>query len=178
MRTVTRRYGSGLAFGVLLGIIIGLLCGRWMPATPIAASATQGYENFAIATGLADERIEAVYFLDYLTGELKCGIINPKTGKFVAMFNYNVAADFANIGAAAGGAKYLLVTGLADLPVPRGRGNNQFGKSIVYIAETQSGFVAAYTIQWNPGLLSAGRGQGGTFTLLDIAPFRSTAIRD
>lgn len=167
-----------LAGGLAAGLVLGLFARTMLPRVPVQASATEGFDNFAIATGLADGTVEGVYFLDYLTGELKCAVVNPKTGKFTASFHYNVAADFRQAGAAAGNAKYLLVTGLADMPVPRGGGNVQLGKSIVYIAEANTGIVAAYTIQWNPALLARGTPQEGVFRLLDIMPFRSTAIRD
>jgi hypothetical protein len=166
-----------LAAGIAVGLLMGVLAHSMLPVVQVQATATEGFDNFAIATGLADQSVEAVYFLDYLTGELKCAVINPKTGKFTAFFSYNVANDF-RVAGAAGNAKYLVVTGVADMPVPRGGGNNQFGKSIVYIAEANSGVVAAYAIQWNPALLAAGRPQEGRFQLLDIAPFRTTAIRD
>jgi hypothetical protein len=177
---MTRRSNRWLAWlgcGVAVGLALGLAVHRLLPGVPVQATATEGFDNFAIATGLAGQQVEGVYFLDYLTGELKCAVINPQTGTFNAFFSYNVAADFAKAGAAAN-AKYLMVTGLADLPVPRGGGNNQLGKSIIYIAEANSGVVAAYSIQWNPSLLAAGRPQQGTFRLLDIRPFRTTAIRD
>jgi hypothetical protein len=164
--------------GLAVGLVLGLIAHRMLPQVQVHATATEGFDNFAIATGLADGSVEGVYFLDYLTGELKCAVINPKTGKFTASFTYNVAADFRQAGAGAGNAKYLLVTGLADMPVPRGAGNFQYGKSIVYIAEATSGLVAAYTIQWNPALLASGRPQQGAFQLLDFMQFRTTAVRD
>ena len=164
--------------GLAAGLVLGLMAHRMLPQVPVQATATEGFDNFAIATGLADGSVEGVYFLDYLTGELKCAVINPKTGKFTASFTYNVAADFRQAGAGAGNAKYLLVTGIADMPVPRGAGNVQYGKSVVYIAEAQSGLVAAYTIQWNPALLAGNRPQQGSFVLLDFMPFRTTAVRD
>jgi hypothetical protein len=167
-----------LAGGLAAGLVLGVLAHNLLPVVPVQASATEGFDSFAIATGLADQSVEAVYFLDYLTGELKCAVVNPKTGKFSAFFNYNVGADFRTAGAAGGAPKYLLVTGLADMPVPRGGGNNQLGKSIVYIAEANSGIVAAYTIQWNPAGLAAGRPQEGIFRLLDIRAFRTTTVRD
>lgn len=178
MTGISTRSFIWLVGGIAVGLVVGVASHRLLPGTPIHATATEGVDNFAIATGLADSQVEAVYFLDYLTGELKCAVVNRQTGSFGAFFNYNVAADFRKAGAAAAGAKYLMVTGLADMPVPRGGGNNQLGKSIVYIAEANSGIVAAYTIQWNPSLLAAGRPQSGTFVLLDIQQFRTTAIRD
>ena len=67
--------------GIVAGLVIGLnIQGLW-PSVPLHASATHGLERFAIATGLVDERVEALYFLDYLTGDLRAAVINPKTGK-------------------------------------------------------------------------------------------------
>ena len=164
--------------GLAAGLVLGFLAHHMLPKIPVQATATEGFDNFAIATGLADGSVEGVYFLDYLTGELKCAVVNPKTGKFTATFAYNVAADFRQAGAGAGNAKYLLVTGLADMPVPRGGGNVQFGKSIVYIAEANSAKVAAYTIPWNSAFHAAGKPQVGEFQPLDVAEFRTAFVRD
>jgi hypothetical protein len=162
-----------LAAGVVLGLIVGLnISGVW-PSIPLHATATQGLDKFAIATGLVDDSVEAIYFLDFLTGELRAAVINPKTGKFNALYKRNIAADF---GAAGAGARYLVVTGFADMP--RGRSNFQYAKSIVYVAEASSGQVAAYTIPWNSALQAAGKPQQGEFVPLDSALFRTAFVRD
>jgi hypothetical protein len=162
-----------LAVGVVLGLIVGLnVSGLW-PQVPLHATATQGLDKFAIATGLVDDNVEAIYFLDFLTGDLSAAVINPKTGKFNALFTRNIASDF---GAVNKNARYLIVTGFADMP--RGRSNFQFAKSIVYVAEASSGKVAAYTIPWNSANQASGAAQKGEFQPLDVAAFRTTIIRD
>jgi len=173
MNSWTQSRAVWLAVGAVLGLVVGLnVSGIW-PSIPLHATATQGLDKFAIATGLVDDTVEAVYFLDFLTGDLRAAVINPKTGKFNSYFTRNIAADFGAIGK---GARYLIVTGFADMP--RGRANFQFAKSIVYVAEAGSGQVAAYTIPWNSALQAAGKPFRGEFKPLDVAQFRTAFIRD
>ena len=167
---------SGLAWLVaaaVLGLVAGLnLAGVW-PSVPLHASATQGLDKFAIATGLVDSEVEALYFLDFLTGDLRAAVIDQKTGKFNAFFTRNIAADFGAVGK---GARYLVVTGSANMP--RGRNNFQYAKSIVYVAEANTGQVAAYTIPWNSSFQASGKPQQGEFQPLDVAQFRTAFVRD
>ncbi|MCI0493125.1 MAG: hypothetical protein L0Z07_09325 [Planctomycetes bacterium] len=162
-----------LGTGIVVGLILGLnIQGIW-PSVPLHASATHGLDKFAIATGLVDNEVEALYFLDFLTGDLRAAVINPKTGKFNAFFTRNIAADF---GGAGRGTGYLLVTGQADMP--RGRSDYQFAQSIVYVAEATTGQVATYTIPWNSAFQAAGKTQYGEFQPLDVAQFRTAFVRD
>ena len=124
MKRLQSRWVVWLVPGIILGGLVGLNLRSFLPSVPLHASATQGFDNFAIATGLIDNRIEGLFFLDYVTGQLKCAVINPKTGKFNAAFARDVASDFG--GASQGEAKYLMVTGLADMA--RGRANFQIGR--------------------------------------------------
>jgi hypothetical protein len=173
MNRLIRTRPASLASGVVLGLIIGLnIQGIW-PSVPLHASATHGLDKFAIATGLVDNGVEALYFLDYLTGDMRAAVINPKTGRFNAFFTRNIAADFGGAGRSTG---YLLVTGFADMP--RGANNFQFAQSIVYVADVTTGRVAAYTIPWNSTLHAAGRPQYGEFQPLDVQQFRTAFVRD
>lgn len=162
-----------LAVGLVVGLVAGLnIQGLW-PNVPLHASATQGYENFSIATGLVDNGVEGLYFLDYLTGDLVGAVVNPQTGKFNAKFTYNVSQDFTSAGR---NAKYLMVTGLVNMP--RGRAGFQPASSIVYIADVTSGQVGAYVMPWNSSMQAANKPQTGVFQALDLQQFRSTVIRD
>lgn len=164
---------AALAAGAVLGLIVGLNAAGLWPSIPLHATATHGLDKFAIATGLVDDTVEAIYFLDFLTGDLRAGVINPKTGKFNAIYTRNIATDF---GAAGAGSRYLLVTGFADMP--RGRANFQYAKSIVYVADASTGKIAAYTIPWNSAFQAAGKSQQGEFVPLDAAQFRTAFVRD
>jgi hypothetical protein len=162
-------------------LVVGMAMGAALTAgwhgltdTPKAmAMATHGADNFAIATGLIDDQIEALYFLDFLTGELRATIINRRTAAFTANFQYNVLADFPGISDE---PKFLMVTGLADLP--RGRGATQIAKSLVYVAEATSGQVAAYVLPFNSTLHAAGSPQTGGFVKVAGGSFRDAFVRD
>jgi hypothetical protein len=168
-----RSRSACLGAGTVLGLIIGLnIEGLW-PSAPLHAAATHGIDKFAIATGLVDSGVEALYFLDFLTGDMRAAVINPKTGAFNSFYSRNIAADFGGAGRNSG---YLMVTGAAD--IPRGTANFQFARSIVYVAEASTGVVAAYTIPWNSSLQAAGRPQWGEFQRLDVKPFRTAFVRD
>ncbi len=165
-----------LLVGLMLGAVVGLNLRGLLPHVPLHASATQGFDNFAIATGLVDDQVEGLYFLDFITGDLRCAVINPKTGKFNSLFTYNVASDFTARGGGQRNAKYLMVTGLANMP--RGRSKFQFARSIIYVAEATTGEVAAYTIPWNPAMQAAGKSQSGLFQPLDRAKIRTMTLRE
>jgi len=163
---------------LVLGIFVGmLLIAAWHgvgQGVQVQASATQGESNFAIATGLIDNGVEGLYFLDYLTGDLRAVVLNRRTGRFSGFFEYNIQADFAAVTSK--NPKFLMVTGLVD--VPRGRGPTQIGSSAIFIAEATSGLVNAYAIKWNSSMYAAGKDQKDTFVLLDGAQMRTTFVRD
>ncbi len=73
-----RQYRWLIAVGA--GLIGGLILGGLWPHTPLYAIATDRADTFAMATGFLDSetRTEAVYFLDFLTGDLTAvGAGNP-----------------------------------------------------------------------------------------------------
>lgn len=162
---------------LVVGIAIGAaLTAGWhgLATTPRAhAVATHGADNFAIATGLVDDQIEALYFLDYLTGDLRAAIVNRRNGQFTGYFRYNVLQDFEAVGDP---ARFLMVTGMADLP--RGSGPTQIGKALIYVAEASSGQVAAYVLPFNSTLNASGALQSGSFVRVARGSFRDAFVRD
>lgn len=164
-----------LGIGAVVGLVIGLnVRGIW-PNIPLHATATHGFDNFAIATGLIDNEIEALYFLDFLTGDLKAAVLNQRTGDFGAMFHYNVAKDFAGV-AGAKNPRYLMVTGEAN--IPRGKAGYQLGMSAIYIAEANSAQLVAYLLPWNSSLHAAGKPQQGQFVPVGRLQLRTAFVRD
>jgi hypothetical protein len=164
---------ASLGLGLVLGLVVGLnIQGIW-PSVPLHAAATHGIDKFAIATGFVDNTVEALYFLDFLTGDMRAAVINPKTGKFNSRFARNIAADFGGAGRNSG---YLIVTGAANMP--RGTSNFQFANNVVYVAEASTGIVAAYTIPWNSSAQASGKLQQSQIVLLDAQAFRAAPIRD
>lgn len=123
--------------------------------------------------GARRQQRRGIYFLDFLTGDMRAAVINPKTGKFTSFFTRNIAADFGGAGRSSG---YLLVTGSVNMP--RGANNFQYANSIVYVAEAATGQVAAYTIPWNSTQHASGKSQFGEFQPLDVRQFRTAFVRD
>lgn len=171
-----QRLGNQAAL-LIVGIALGaVLVAGWhgISHTPRAlASATHGADNFAIATGMIDDNIEALYFLDFLTGDLRGAVVSRRNGQFTGFFQYNVLADFDQVTDV---PRFLMVTGLAD--IPRGRGPTQIGQSLIYVAEATSGQVFAYALPFDSTLNAAGKPQVGTFIRVGGGSFRDTFVRD
>jgi hypothetical protein len=166
-------YTALLVVGITLG---GALTAGWhgVSTTPKAAAvATHGSDNFAIATGLVDNDIEALYFLDFLTGDLRATIVNRRNAAFSSFFEYNILQDFQGIGDP---PRFLMVTGAAD--IPQGRAGMQIGRSLIYIAEATTGQVAAYVLPYNSTLHASGAPQTGRFVKVASGSFRSAFVRD
>jgi hypothetical protein len=165
-----------LVLGLFAGVVLtaaGLGLGGLGSGVQVQATATHGVDNFAIATGFVDQRVEALYFLDFLTGELRAVTISRRTGQFDSLYEYNVQQDF---GVKIKNPKYLLVTGRGLLP--RGSRDTQLAASLVYVAEATTGQVYAYAMPWDPTASAAGRTQSGRFISMGGGSMRSTVIRD
>ncbi len=161
-----------LVLGIVLGLVVGLnVAGIW-PQIPVQATATHGQDGFAIATGPLSGDIEAVYVLDYLTGDLKGAVLNLQTGQFMTAYEYNVGKDLAGSGVK--NPRYAMVTGVADL---RRGGLGQMGQSVVYVAEFSSGKLAAYGMPWTTGRENVLAAVKSPFVLLNIVKFRSVDVR-
>lgn len=162
---------------MVLGIFVGgLISVCWFGVGQplhVHATATHGESNFAIATGPADGEIEAFYFLDFLTGDLRAAVVNRRNAGFAAFFERNIQQDFGGVSK---NPKYLMVTGLANLP--RGSGPSQLGNSLIYVAEASSGQVCAYALPFSSPLNNAGKQQRGTFELVASGTFRTTFVRE
>ena len=164
------RLGVGLVTGLGMGLVIGLLFAGYWPNVPLHAVATDRTDAFAMATGSCDESVEAVYFLDFLTGELSAAVVSKQTGHFNAFYAHNVVADLGINPARA--PRFLMTTGTVDLRRTGGK-TTALSRSLVYVAELQSGKVAAYAIPWSSSAWTAGQTLRGDFTLLDVRRFRN-----
>lgn len=174
MRTWTRWHVGAVAAALVVGVAIGIIVRTAAPPTPVHATATMGSENFAVATGLVDDGVEAFYFLDFLTGTLKATVVNTRDVGFSAYYEYDITADFPT---ATQNPKYLMVTGMAN--IPRGRGRSQLARSVVYITEVTTGRMAAYIMPWDSTVQARGGKQQGTFYNIGTVPLRAdTFVRD
>ncbi len=167
--TGSTRFGIHIAAAITVAFVFGVLAAGYWPNVPIHAVATDRTDGFAMATGYCDEQVEAVYFLDFLTGDLSAAVVSKQTGRFNAFYTYNVAGDLAVSPGRA--PRYLLTTGSADLRRSGGKANS-LSRSLVYVSELNSGKVAAYAIPWSSSAWNAGQSLRGQFTLLDVGRFR------
>lgn len=154
-----------LAVGVVAGVCLSSL---W-PNERAFAAATDRDSRFAMATCQVSDisGVEGVFVLDFLTGQLRGGVLNTKTGKFQYTYVRNVAADF-NIDPSAE-PHFAIVSGRASLP---NAGRIQPAQGVVYIAELSSGRVAAYMFPYQQGNNS---GAGIQMTPLDSFQFREAS---
>lgn len=167
---------------LVAGLFVGVLAMRWfgphpamLPVPPAFAVATDRFENFALATGPLDEDVEAVFVLDFLTGDLKATVLSPQLGRFNAFYQRNIVQDMGIDPAK--NPRYLMVTGVVNLR--RGMGQTaRPGACAVYIAELTTGKLAAYAIPWTPQFYNAGVPVQGELIPLDITQFRQAVVRE
>ena len=172
MPQVFRRAGAGNARLVWLaiGVLVGSLGSGLMPHAPLYASASYGTENFIIATGDVDDGIEGIYILDLLTGDLKGMVLNTNTRVFTSFYQWNIMKDFE----ATKNPKFLMVTGVADMR--RGAAKFRMGRSVVYIADVNSGTVAAYGVPWDSTRAAQGAPIQAQFIPLDKKQVRTVVV--
>ncbi|MBN1590536.1 MAG: hypothetical protein JW888_13560 [Pirellulales bacterium] len=159
-----------LAVGLLLGVVVAGFC----PHAPLHASATDRFQTFAVATGMVDDGVEAIYFLDFLTGDLKARVLSKQIPpRFNAFYERNILRDFGVDPTK--NPRYLMVTGLNDLR--RGGSRLRPSVGVCYVVEITTGRVAAYAIPWDAQSHASGQMSSGEIILLDVNQFRTAAIR-
>ncbi len=159
---------------LILGVLAGLVIGGFWPSSPLHAVATDRYENFAMATGPLDNDVEALYFLDSVTGDLTAAVLSTQSGRFNSFYQYNILNDLGVDPSS--NPRYLMVTGVADLR--RGRARFRPAAAVVYVAELTTGKVGAYAIPWAPERHNAGAPFYGSFVRLHVTQFRAATIRE
>ncbi len=163
-----------LAFGLSLGLVIGLnVSGLW-PQVPLHAVATHGQENFAICTAPMDMDVEAIFTLDDVTGDLKAAVLNIQTRRFNTLYEYNVTQDLPTPNSK--NPHYRIVSG--EINIRQVVTGGQLARSVVYVAETTTGQIVAYGVPWLPGRASSPIPFKGSLIPLDRWQFRTTAIRN
>ena len=159
---------------LILGLIVGLLIGSSLPYSPAHAVATDRFDNFAICTGQVTQGLEALYVLDFLTGQLKAGVLSPQSGKFSALYVRDIGRDLGVNPQQ--NPKFLMVSGDAQIQA-RGAGMNRGTSSVLYVAELSTGRIGVYTIPWSGQILNST--VNAPLILLDMQQFRDAGlIRD
>jgi hypothetical protein len=157
------------AIGAVVGVLGGLaLSGLW-PHTPLYAVATDRIDTLCMATGPVDTEVEAVYFLDLLTGDLKAVVLGKQPLTWTGYFQANAANDLGIDPRQ--NPKFLMVTGICNLR--RGGGSRlQPSSAMCYVAELTSGKVVAYALPWSPSMYAAGQPQNGDLRPVGVTRFR------
>jgi hypothetical protein len=122
-------------------------------------------DKFAACTCPMDINSEGFFILDFLTGDLTGGVLNPQAAaaKFTRMFSYNVLGDLG-VQAGAKEPRFLLLAGGMNFVGP---GANTMAQSVLYVTDVTTGVTAAYAIPWVPQQARVpGRAE---LVLLDIA---------
>lgn len=172
----------GLTMGLLVGVgmLVGALVtlGQRDAALPfpdrlLHATATDNGGTMAIATGPIDGEVEGLFILDFLTGELQCLVVNSRTGQLGGLFKHNVALD---LGVEQGKQpKYIMVTGMANFRTASA-GNIRPAASIVYVADSNTGNYAAYSLPWNRQAQQVNVAQFNPMVLIGAGSARQVAV--
>jgi hypothetical protein len=164
-----------IGLGIFWGGMLSDNQGMSLEIPVLAQSTSYGEDGFVAGTARLEDDLDAFYFFDGLTGELKVVAINPRTRKFMAEFSRNVAEDF-KLEKDVKNPRFMVVTGLADLV--EADGNLRWGTSLFYVLERGSGKAACYGIQLPTGLRSQDNVFRGPLVGLDTAKLRKTKVRD
>lgn len=155
-----------------IGLAVGLVWGGLLPNTPLHAVSTDRADTYAIATGPVDTEVEALYLLDFLTGDLGAFVLGKQAGIWSGRFVCNVARDLGVDSQK--NPQFMMVTGIAGLR-RFGGSRQQPSSAVCYVAEVTSGRLAAYAIPWSVNQYNAGQQQGGPLRLVGVIPFRPAA---
>ncbi|REJ98807.1 MAG: hypothetical protein DWQ35_00075 [Planctomycetota bacterium] len=160
-----------LAIGIAAGTLVTVALTSPSSGTLVQATATHGIDKFAIATGQLDESTEAIYFLDFLTLELKGAALSRQTAKFTTLYKRNIANDFRGSTGDRDlkNPRFLLVTGLGNL---QQRGGDRIAKAVVYVVEVNSGLCAAYATPERRSRRATGTTSTDELILLHVLPLR------
>lgn len=126
---------------LLLGVAIGAGVVWSWPRKPVFAYSSDRNDKFSMTTALTGPTSEAVFVLDFLTGQLKGFSLGRTSERFMMVYSRSIAQDFQVDPNKP--ARYALVSGLAQRS---GRGATSWAASYLYVAELSTGRVQAYAI--------------------------------
>ncbi|MGO8749379.1 MAG: hypothetical protein ACLQNE_25750 [Thermoguttaceae bacterium] len=179
----------------ILGLVVGLSFSGLWPHTPLHAVATDRTENAVLCTVPVDQGVEAVFYLDSLTGWIRGAVPSRQVeGAFQATWQHNVNVDLTafvtrmnagikSAGKAAGrpemqlpqNPKYMVTSGLIDYPT---RATLRPASSVLYVAEASTGVVLCYAIPWNSSAHISNQPWAGDLKLWSCATFATAIVRN
>jgi len=128
---------------VAVGVGLALAVDRLMTPVPVHALTALADEAFAVCTVPLNAGVEGLFMLDFETGDLSGGVINPTTGKFAGAYKHNVLQDLGFKAGQAKNPRFLMVAGAAEL---QAGGAATFASSVLYVTDSSTGVTAAYAI--------------------------------
>jgi hypothetical protein len=192
---MTRRRWSRVRWYVavagVFGLLLGLVIGNFHKDQPVKAWGVDRVDNFIIATGPVDGEVEAVYFLDSMTGVLTARVLSKIGNSFQASFSANVGGDLKTLVEGVNtriraetnskkrvgpprpeiqlpqNPKYVMTTGMADLlrgkAMPPGM---RPAAAVVYVVEVNTGVMVVYGVPWSSEYHTTGRLQAAQLQFL------------
>lgn len=137
------RFSRSCLLWLLLGLVTGGGIAWTLPHRAIHAYSSDRNDKFTMTTAVTGPTTEAVFVLDFLTGQLRGFALDRSAQQFMVVYNRSVAADFrvdANKT-----TRYALVSGMAQRTT---RGNQSWAPSYLYVAELSTGRVQCYAIPY------------------------------
>ncbi len=151
---------GGLVGVLAVGLVGGLAGGHLVPR-PVAAAATDRFQDSVMATGTValkpGQDADGVWLLDYKAGKLLGTVIDKAAGKIVGWAEVDLVGEFGVQPQQ--DVHFMMLTGFVTR-----------GQSALYVAETSTGKFGVYTM--GPG----GNGAGVVIRRHDLTSFRQTAL--
>jgi len=146
MQNVKVNRVAWLAGGLILGLAIAYFC----PHEPTYANTADRDTQFSMVTipvgvsaaGINDP-MDAVFILDFLTGQLKGAALNRQIGRFASFYFRDLSKDFEVDGDA--DPHYCMVSGYSQMP---NQNNVSMASGMLFVGELTSGKVAGYSFPW------------------------------
>jgi hypothetical protein len=139
--------GSSVAV-VTAAFVAGLVVGRGPSLLPLPralAMSSLADDSFAVCTAAIDATMEGFFMLDFQTGDLTGGVLNPNTAKFTTSYRSNVLNDLGFKPGQVKEPRFLLVPGRAAFA---GNQGNRMAQSVLYVTDASTGVTVAYGIPW------------------------------
>lgn len=130
------------------GIAVGIVAAPRSPLAKVQAVTSLADESFAVCTVPLNGVVEALFMLDFETGDLSGGILDTSVTppRFASGYKHNVLKDLGFKAGQVKNPKFLLVSGIADMPAA---GGMQFANSILYVTDSSTGTTVAYAIPFS-----------------------------
>lgn len=170
----------GFAMGGLCGVAVvaGMLLSRPSPPVleiPVQASATRT-DTMAAATGDIDSNADGLFTLDFLTGDLRCFVINTRNQQAPpSVFGRNVMADLQIDPTSK--PQFMLIVGRAMFQGGR-TANARPANSVCYVIDSVSGNYVGYAIPWQENIASRGGSQAQELIPITTGSARNAMIRE